>query len=139
MRGFETMAQSFWSRRRDGIDTAGSYMRATETVSRPTAILMGMLAVFAIVGVLFGVFWGARTLYTRLTNNDDSGATTSQTTPTTTVTSSTSTSESNAPKTTAVTTPPPVGTTPTAAPAVKSLTNTGPSSIPNTGPASLED
>ena len=135
------MAQSFWSRRRDTIDNASSYMRATETVSRPTAVLMGMLAVFAVVAILLGVFWGARLAYSKITGRDT--ASTSQTTsdvPKTTITSSTVTTDSNAKTdtgaTTASTSPvtPPVATTPP-----KSISNTGPTVIPNTGPTSLID
>ncbi len=134
------MAQSFWSRRRDTYDNASSYMRATEEVSRPTAILMGMLAVFAVVALLFGVFWGARMAYSKLTGRDN---TASVATNKTTVTSSTSTSTSNA-KTTPTPTPTPTPTTTNSSntstsSSSSSITNTGPSSLPNTGPTSLVD
>lgn len=134
------MAQSFWSRRRDNYDNMGSYVRATETVSRPTAMLMGFLGVFAVLALLFSVFWGARWAYGRLSGNINTNTTkTAKPNKTTKTTSTTTTNDKKdttpAPPATPLTTP----TTPTpstTSSATTTITNTGPSTLPNTGPTS---
>ena len=54
------MARSFWNKRKDSMNKAGSYIKATESVSRPTAFVMTILGILVIGGLFFGVFWGAR-------------------------------------------------------------------------------
>jgi cytoskeletal protein RodZ len=136
------MAQSFWSRRRDNYDNLGGYVRATETVSKPTAMLMGFLGVFAVLALLFSVFWGARWAYGRLSGNTvGTVKTTKPTTKTTKTTSTTTTNDKKDTTPTPATTP---TTTPSTSATVTTITNTGPgndtslpTSLPNTGPTSL--
>jgi cytoskeletal protein RodZ len=54
------MAQSFWSRRKKQADTAGSYMQATASVSKPMALASTLIGILLIGLLLFGVYKGAR-------------------------------------------------------------------------------
>jgi hypothetical protein len=117
------------------------YWQATETVSRPLAILLSLLVLFVCVALVFTLFLGGRWLYRRVFEHNASGLTTSQTqkipannsttdietTPTPTANANASSGVSTTP------TPTPTGTpSPTATPA------TG-SNIPNTGPDGSEE
>jgi len=133
------MARSFWSRRKESINNAGTYIKATEAVSRPTAFIMTVLGILVIGGLFFGVFWGARWSFEKLSNsgNNDKG---SSSVAVNTQNPSNSSNGSNSPSaskpvtetsstsTTAPSTPSPV-TTPATIPAT---TN----SLPHTGPGS---
>lgn len=134
-RGVVLMA-SFWSKRKESMNKAGSYIKATESVSRPTAFIMTILGILVIGGLFFGVFWGARWSFEKLSGSGDndtkpknvavsnSGSSTSSNTSgsTQTVTETSSTS------TTTPSTPAPV-TPPASVPATTA-------NLPHTGPGS---
>ena len=134
------MAQSFWSKRKATIDTAGGYIKAADSVSRPTAVIMTVLGILIVGGLLFGVFTGTKWAYGRLTDN---GSTTTQkgttTTPGPSITATSSTSTTTpssvaAPTTTAPATP--TVAQPTTTPTVVATTATPSKKIPQTGAGS---
>jgi cytoskeletal protein RodZ len=141
------MAKSFWSKRKETMSRAGGYMKATDTVSRPTALLMTILGIIVVGGLFFAVFWGARWSFEQLANNDsgssqtsdqtsDNGSSTNGASSGSGETSSTETSGGSPPitatsstSTTTPSTPPPVAVAPTTVPATSS-------NLPHTGPGS---
>jgi hypothetical protein len=46
------MAKSFWSKRKDSMQTAGGYIKATDSVSRPMALLMTVVGILIVGGLL---------------------------------------------------------------------------------------
>ena len=133
------MAQSFWSKRRSSAEAAGNYLKATDSVSRPTALIITILGILLVGGLLFGVFSGVRWAYTRLTNDSDTVATTSTSGPTNSGDNRPAASQPPAPT---PQTPPSSGsitatsstTTTTPSSPQASTTTTTPSRVPNTGP-----
>lgn len=124
------MAKSFWSKRKDSMQTAGGYIKATDSVSRPMALLMTVVGILIVGGLLFGVFATTRWAVGKITNDDTStisstdngsnnngsstpnsggtGTNTAQVAPgpSITATTSTSTTTPSAPTPTPVATPP---------------------------------
>ena len=128
------MAQGFWSKRKETITTAGSYIKATSSVSKPAAIAMTIVGILLVGGLLFGIFTGTKWAYSALIGKDTNVVTTSTTTdtgPSITETSSTSTTT---PSSTPTTTAPP--TQPTPIVAVATPTTVTSNKIPQTGPGS---
>lgn len=136
------MAQSFWSKRKNDMSTAGGYVKSTSAVSRPTALVMTVLGIVVVGGLLFGIFSAARWSFGKLADNDttpkpanvatsntttspsDNSTSNTNTAPSVTATSSTSTTT---PSATSTTTSKPATTTP----AVVATAN-----LPHTGPVS---
>lgn len=133
------MAQSFWSKRKATIDTAGGYIKAADSVSRPTAVIMTLLGILIVGGLLFGVFTGTKWAYSKLTDDGNNVATTQKGTtnsgPSITATSSTSTTTPSPATTTPAPTTPTVAQ-PTTTPAVVATTTVPSKKIPQTGAGS---
>lgn len=111
------MAQSFWSKRKDSVSKAGGYIKAADSVSRPTAILMTVLGILVVGGLMFGIFSATRWAYTQIAGKKDNttvtqGPSITETSSTSTTTPSTS-SQTSSPNTTP-TTPAPASSTSTA-------------------------
>jgi cytoskeletal protein RodZ len=134
------MAQSFWSKRKDSVSKAGGYIKAADSVSRPTAILMTVLGILVVGGLMFGIFSATRWAYTQIAGKKDNTtitqgpsitetSSTSTTTPSTDNASSTTNTQATAPSTPVATTTPSTST----APATSASTN---SSLPKTGAGS---
>jgi LPXTG-motif cell wall-anchored protein len=133
------MAQSFWSKRKSTISNAGGYIKAADSVSRPTAILLTVLGIVIIGGLLFGIFAGTRWAYTQLTGkNRDTTITQGNDTkgPSITATSSTSTSSPSATTTTTLASNPAPTPAPTTAPTVVAATQPTTNKLPKTGAGS---
>ncbi len=132
------MAQSFWSKRKNDMSTAGGYVKSTSAVSRPTALVMTVLGIVVVGGLLFGIFSAARWSFGRLTDNDTTpkpaNVATSNTTtsPSDNSTSNTNTAPSvTATSSTSTTTPSAAPKPATTTPAVVATAN-----LPHTGPVS---
>ena len=129
------MARSFWSKRKDSMNKAGSYIKATESVSRPTAFVMTILGILVIGGLFFGVFWGARWSFEKLSGSGDNGKKSSDVavnTPSSNPSNGTSTSKPVT-ETSSTSTTTPSAPKPTPAPANVPATSTN---LPHTGPGS---
>ncbi len=133
------MAQSFWSKRKQDIQSAGSYVNDTNSVSRPMAALLTVAGILIVGGLLFGIFAGTKWVITELTDDNTSNVATIDdgndnipvNTPGTTTTPTPATQPT--PTTTSTTTPSPSITATSSAstnipstPAVKTVPNTGP-------------
>lgn len=64
-------------RRRKAVSQAENYIKATDNVSRPIAILLSLAAIIIIAALIFALFLGGRWVYNRISGNDE--PTTSQT------------------------------------------------------------
>jgi hypothetical protein len=132
-----------WSKRRAAVKDAENYLKATDVVSRPMAILMS-LAVFIILGsLLYSVFLGGRWVYDKLKVNDSPVATitTQQAGPGDSANTENVQQEFPAitdnqtpANTTPFTTTAPAASTSTPNTTSSAIPNTGPAVIPNTGP-----
>lgn len=89
-----------FGRKKNSISGASEYVRATDTVSRPMAIVMVLFIVCAVVAAAFSLYLGGKWVYERWRGDDNSTTTTTQTT---TGSSNEQKSDSSAP---ASTTPP---------------------------------
>ena len=65
-----------WSKRRKVVKDAENYLKATDVVSRPMAILMTVAAFVIIGALLFSVFLGGRWAYRRIKGDDTSSVAT---------------------------------------------------------------
>lgn len=61
---------SIFRKKDNKISDAQAYLRSTDNVSRPTAILMSFVAFLAVFAIVFSLFLGGRWLYERM--NDES-------------------------------------------------------------------
>lgn len=132
------MARSFWSKRKDNLQTTASHVKNTNSVSRPTALLLTLVGILIVGGLLFGVFTGTRWIIAKVSEEDVATTATTSTT-TTQPPSSTNTQPTQ-------TNPAPVGgpsvtatsSTTTTTPSTPAATTTQPlsanTSLPNTGP-----
>jgi hypothetical protein len=117
------------------------YLKSTDTVSRPLAVVFVILIVFVIAAVAFSLFLGGRWLYKNLDGKSTSSTETitiqGDASQTNTSNSGQSTSGSSTPAST-----PPASSTATATPGSTSATTSAtpatstqaPSALPNTGP-----
>jgi hypothetical protein len=67
----------FWQRTRDNITAPAQYIQATDSVSRPMAVLASLLLFFVIAALLIGLFFAGRWGYAQLTDRN-SGSSTGQ-------------------------------------------------------------
>ena len=70
------MAQSFWSKRKQDIQSAGGYVSDTNSVSRPMAALLTVAGILIVGGLLFGIFAGTKWVITELTDDNTSNVAT---------------------------------------------------------------
>lgn len=135
-----------WSKRRKVVKDAENYLKATDVVSRPMAVLMSFAA-FVIIGLLlFSVFLGGRWAYHKV-KGDDTSSVTAKTTPAgdgpgdsantenkqqefPPITSGGANQSGATSPQTAFTTTAPAASTSTES----TIVNTGPTVIPDTGP-----
>ncbi len=127
-----------WSKRRKMVKDAENYLKATDVVSRPVAVLMTVIA-FIIIGLLlFSVFLGGRWAYHKIKGDESSVTTT--TTPTSDGPGESADTENQQQEF-----PPITGggvkqsggftaTAPAASTSTSTIADTGPSVIPDTGP-----
>jgi cytoskeletal protein RodZ len=137
------MGQSFWSKRNGTMSTAGSYIKATDSVSRPMAAVMAVVGILVIGGLLFGVFTGARWGFAKLAGTDTKPKTTKvatnktpKSTPSQTPSTQTEPVATPAPAVTATSSA--STTTPSSTTTVNNegKAKTAPAAVPNTGPGS---
>jgi len=127
-----------WSKRRASVKNAENYLKATDVVSRPMAILMSLVALIIIVALLYSAFLGGRWAYNKIRGNDSHVATTvtipaapGASANTENVQQEFPAINNGQPKTAAEANT----TITTTAPAASTvIPNTGPTVIPNTGP-----
>jgi len=130
------MARSFWSKRKDNLQTASSHVKDTDTLSRPTALLLTVFGILIVGGLLFGVFAGTRWIIAKVSEDDATNtAATSQpspspnTQPSQTNPAPVSNPSITATSSTSTTTPStPAATTTQVASTTTNLPNTGPGS-----------
>ncbi|MCA9348720.1 hypothetical protein KC878_01075 [Candidatus Saccharibacteria bacterium] len=77
------------------ISNAQAYLKSTDTVSRPTAIIMSLLTFLAVFAVVLSLFLGGKWLYDRQNNNSSSSTSTTQSTSSNTETDNSSKVTSN--------------------------------------------
>ncbi len=63
---------NFWDNRRGEVTEAQDYLRATDNVSRPMALLLSLVGFLVVFAVVFSLFLGGRWLFNRLSNDTDS-------------------------------------------------------------------
>lgn len=129
------MAKSFWSRRKDSIQNASGYIKATDSVSRPTALLLTLFGILIVGGMLFGVFMGTRWAYGKLTDSDSGSkapATVSVAPPAPSSSTPSNTATSNPVTVTSST----ATTAPSTPPVATVTTPVAGADLPNTGPGS---
>jgi cytoskeletal protein RodZ len=132
---------------REGKTTIKEYITTTDSVSRPTAILLTAIVFILAAAVAFTLFWAGRWTYNRLTNNNEGTITqtSSQRTGEPATAPGASTTPSSTPKKTSGSQSGASSTassnnaatrTPSTIPSNPSgeVPNTGPGEIPNTGP-----
>ena len=131
------MAQSFWSKRKQDIQSAGGYVSDTNSVSRPMAALLTVAGILIVGGLLFGIFAGTKWVITELTDDNTSNVATIDegndsapvNTPSTTPTPATPPMQATPPATTpspSITATSSTSTNTPSTPAVKTVPNTGP-------------
>lgn len=62
---------SFWNKRKNQAVNAKEYLRQTDRVSRPMAMLTALLAFVVVVSLVVSLFMGGRWLYRQATGPDD--------------------------------------------------------------------
>lgn len=74
---------NFWNRGKDNVTDAQDYLRSTDHVSRPMALLLSLFGFLLVFAVVFSLFLAGRWLWQRLSDSGaDNSSTTSQVTPT---------------------------------------------------------
>ena len=59
-----------FNKKQKNMSDAEAYLRSTDTVSRPTAILMSLVAFLVVFAVVFSLFLGGKWLYDRYSDNE---------------------------------------------------------------------
>ncbi|MEM6997277.1 MAG: hypothetical protein AAF413_00015 [Patescibacteria group bacterium] len=70
---------NFWNRGRDGVNDAQDYLRSTDHVSRPMALLLSLFGFLLVFAVVFSLFLGGRWLWNKLTEDNSNDRDTVQT------------------------------------------------------------
>lgn len=129
-----------WSKRRAAVKDAESYLKATDVVSRPMAILMSLVAFIIVGSLLYSVFLGGRWVYEKVKGNETSVATVTPAPAAPGDSANTENIQQEFPAITGPNNQQPANTTPftATAPAASTTTpNTTPTGIPNTGPSTI--
>lgn len=128
-----------WAKRRAAVRDAENYLKATDVVSRPMAILMSIVVFIIIGSILYSVFLGGRWVYDKVRGDEPvATVTTQQDAPGDSANTENVQQEfpaiegANNQQSTNSSNPAPFTTTAPAA--TTTVPNTGTSAIPNTGP-----
>ena len=125
-----------WFRRRKMMSEAGSYLKATDVVSRPIAIVLTVLTFLIVGGLLYGAFLGGKWVFERFSNDDTPAVVQTQDTNTQEPGVQPAPSAQPAPETPQQSQPSAQTPPPASQPPAPTVPATGPVTIPDTGPGS---